>query len=389
MSTKSETSAALRQIGRAGPNPAEMDLLRAATLEPTHAIDAWDRWAAAHSIDTASKRAMHLLPAVSANVPEDALGPSADRMRGLRRRNWVETELRMSALHDAVDVLASIGVEPLVTKGAALVSTTYTTPGVRPMWDVDIMIDHVHFDDAVRALTARGWGRTSTVDSPFDHAIELCDPRHRAIDLHRWVLFPRFAPEPETRWIERAVPHRIGDSHLTRFRCSDELVLDILHGVLTSGTSSARWPLDVVQAARNAPDVDGLAPHDFWDEVIRSAAEIGAGPLVADALELCRAELGAPVPAAVVGRMAETALDRQLSQAWALCRHGVTPQWRYRRYRRMQQIAGARGTITGYAVARLNMLRSKGLRSAVTGRIGHVRSTIDDKREAADVRRSS
>lgn len=380
MSTSGQTSEALRRIGRAGPNAWEMDLLRAATLDADRAAAAWRRWSSSHTVDDASHRAVDLLPAVSAHLPPEVLGTEADRLRGLRRRIWAETQFRHAVLNGAVAVLAPLGIRPLLTKGAALSTTVYREPGIRPMFDVDIVVGPERFDEAMDAFGSAGWHRPARIDNPFDHAVELYDPQHRAIDVHRWVVFPRFAPAPETDWMERAVPHQVRGDEVTRFRCADEMVLAILHGLLVSGASSVRWPLDVVNAARSGPVVDGIEPVRFWDEVVESASAIGTGPVVADALEMCRVELDAAVPADAVERLAAAELDRHIARHWALCRQGITIEWRYRRYRTLQQLRGRRATLRGYLGPRYAAMRAKGLRSAASDRVERVRRIIADKR---------
>ena len=373
-------SDALGRIGRAGPTGSEMELLRASALGPDRAAAAWGRWIGANTIDDASPRAADLLAAVSANLPDDVLGGEADRLRGLRRRGWADAEFRLLVLGGAVEVLDALGVEPVLAKGAALSTTVYAEPGIRAMSDVDVVVGAGRFDEVMRAFGSAGWHRPASVDNPFDHAVELYDGMHRAIDVHRWVVFPRFARLPESDWIERAVPHVVRGCEVRRFRCADEVVLAVLHGLLVKGASSARWPLDVVQAARRGPAVDGVDAEVFWAELVDSASAIGAGPIVADALEVCRVELDAPVPTDVVGRLERSVLDRDLAGHWALCRRGVTIEWRVRRYRRLRRVAGERATVRGYVGPRFAAMRGKGVGSAVADRVERVRTMIVDQR---------
>jgi hypothetical protein len=246
-------SSAVRRIGRAGPNGNEMDLLRAATLDTDRAAAAWRRWISTHVVNDAYHRSTDLLPAVSANLSNEVLGHEADRLRGLRRRGWFNTQFRLEAMVDALALLEPLGVGPILAKGAALSTTVYAEPGLRPIADVDLVIGSDGFDDALAAFAAAGWRRPTATLSPYDHAVEVVDERGRSIDLHRWVLFPRFSLVPEDDWMERSVPYSVRGCDVSRFRCADELVLTVLHGLLVNSASSVRWPLDVVQLARDAP----------------------------------------------------------------------------------------------------------------------------------------
>jgi hypothetical protein len=372
--TATERGSALRRLGRTRPNAGEMELLRAASLELEPAAAAWRRWIAGHLIDTAHHRSTDLLPAVSANLNAEVLGREADRLRGLRRRVWADNQYALAALVDAANVLAAHGLDPVVVKGAALATTVFSEPGTRAMADIDLLVGADRFEQARDALVAIGWRRQDPVDGPFFHAVALVDDRGRGVDLHKWVAFPRFSPVPEQTWLDRAVPHTINGIELRRLTSSDELVLAVLHGLLTNSASASRWPLDVVRLAASAGEVEG-----FWDLVVASATEIQAGPVVGDALAMCRAELGVEVPVEVLELLAAAPLDRGLARHWALCRRGISLEWRVRRYVRLERSEGHAPSFLGYAAPRVRSLRSRGVKPVIVGRIDRAKHIIADR----------
>ena len=237
------------------------------------------------------------------------------------------------------------------------------------------------------SLGAAGWKRRRAVDSPFDHVVDLVDSDGHSIRLLRWVLFPWFVDEPEQQWIERAVPDHLNRQPVRRLRWSDELVLTVLDGLLSPGdrtaasqVASVRWPFDVVQLARHAAGLDGRSAAEFWEQVVELANAIGAGPVLSDALEMCRVELDAPVPPAVVTELAAGRLDRHLAQRWALRRRGFVPEWRVRRYRRLCWADGRRPTPWGYARARYDALAARGVRAALGQRVDRAKQRVAAKR---------
>lgn len=375
MAGREVRSAELRRLGRAGPNSGEMELLRAATLPPELAAEAWRRWLVEHDINVAYHRSTDLLPAVSANLPADVLAGEADRLRGIRRRVWADNQFAFVALVDCAKILEAEGIESVVVKGAALSTTVYTEPGTRAMADVDLLIGSDNFVAACDALFAASWKRLDPVEGPFFHAVAVVDGLGRNVDVHKWVVFPRFSPVPERSWLERAVPHRIGGHELRRLVSSDELVLSVLHGMLTNSSSATRWPIDVVQLARMAPD----AEPGFWDAVVASASEMRAGPIVGDALAMCRTELGADIDVEVVDQLAASPLDRGAAQHWALCRNGVTLEWRMRRYARLERSEGRKPTIRGYVQPRAQAIRTRGISAVLDGRVGRVKQIVADR----------
>lgn len=382
MSLGPHESTEVRRLGRAGPSTSEMELLRAATLGPEAASGAWRRWIATHEVDDASDRAVGLLAAVGANVPVEALGAEAGRLRGLRRRSWADTQLRLAVAAEALDVLGAAGRTPIVTGGASLLTTSSTTAaaaaGTRPLGSIDLVLDDTVLDDtvlddhdpiaaAVGALESAGWARVRPVDSPFDHIIDVVDPAGRPIRLHRWVLFPRLAAEPERAWAQRALPHELAGRSVRRFRPADELVATLLLGLLIPTAGVLRWPLDVVDLAQAGPAEAGDAV--FWSDVTASAVELGAGPVVAAALAMCRVDLDAAIPADVVDELTASPCDPALARHWMLRRLGLVPERRMLRYRRVAHQSGDAATPWGYVRARTVAARATGLRTAARTRI--------------------
>jgi hypothetical protein len=397
-----------------------MELLRAATLGPVAAAAAWGRWIATHVVDEASDRSVGLLAAVGANVPDEALGDEAGRLRGLRRRSWTDTQVRLAGAAGALDVLREVGITPIVTGGAALVTATAAAPGTRPLGAIDLVLGDPLGDtptdtpidectptderapggtpgppsisaravpvsgtddaliDALAALGAAGWARVRPVDSPFDHIVDVVDPAGRRIRLHRWVLFPRLAAVPERARTQRAVSHEVAGRTVRRFRLADELVATVLSGLLNPPVALLRWPLAVIDLAHAGA---GESEADvFWREVVASATDLGAGPLLSDAFALCRIDLDAPISADVVDELAATRCDPELRRSWALRRRGVAPERRVMRYRRIAHEAGAAPTPWGYARARTAAVRATGLRPAIRARVERATTLVSERR---------
>lgn len=373
-----EPTAAWRRLGRAGPNGGEMELLRAATLDEADASAAWRRWIARHVLDVAHHRSTDLLPAVAANLPAAVLADEAERLRGIRRRVWADNQFGFAGVKRAIVALRARGIEPVLAKGGSLATTVYAEPGTRVMHDVDLLIGPERFDDALDALDAAGWRQMDAVEGPFFHAVAMADENGGNVDVHRWVVFPRFTPVPEASWIERAIEHEILAVPVHRLDGSDELVLAILHGMLTNSDSASRWPIDVVMLARSVVGRSGEAA-DFWDRVVDSTQELRVGPVVADGLAMCITELAAPVPDGVIERLTSGPLDAGLRIHWSLCRRGITPEWRLRRFMRLERSQGRRPTIGGYVRPRWNALRTRGSRDVLSGRIGRLRIIVSNR----------
>lgn len=351
-----------------------MELLRAASLDGDPAVAAWQRWLADFDVDTAYHRSTDLLPAVSANLHDDHLADEAARLRGVRRHVWAKNQLGFRVLGEAVTRLRAVGVDAVVVKGAALATSVYAEPGTRAMHDVDLWVGPQHLDDACAALLDAGWTTLDAVAGPFYHAVAVVHPNGSSVDVHRSVVFPRFSPVEESSWWDRSVDHCIDGVPMRRLASSDELVLSVLHGLLTNSSSASRWPVDVVMIARHTAD-----QPDFWSDVVASSHELEVGPVVADGLAMCLDELDAPIDADVVRAIREGPVDRGLAIHWAACRRGITPEWRFRRYSRIERAEGRRPSVQRYVAGRTAAFRARGVSSVVRGRVERVKQIVADR----------
>jgi len=96
-------------------------------------------------------------------------------------------------LVDAVGILADVGIDHRVLKGAALARTAYPRPEVRHYYDIDLLAPTADFDDAVDALCAAGFRRRSPPPRPgfdrrFAKSVTLRSSDDLELDLHRTLI---------------------------------------------------------------------------------------------------------------------------------------------------------------------------------------------------------
>jgi hypothetical protein len=100
-----------------------------------------------------------LLSAARANRLDDLL-PSdvADYLDGMATLNRLRNDAIRAELGEVAAIFASIGVVPVLIKGAAhLMSGLYDDPGDRVMTDIDLMVPQARLDDCVDALKQKGF----------------------------------------------------------------------------------------------------------------------------------------------------------------------------------------------------------------------------------------
>ena len=374
------TADAVRRLGWAAPAPGELELLRAALLPPAEAAIAWRRWLVDHDVDSATYRSQQILAAVSANLPADVLGVDAGRLLGLRKRTWVTNQVKLEALGRALDVLRPLQTLSIVTKGAAIITSECGDASVRSMYDSDVVVDEAHFSDALVLLRDAGWTESSRfVERPINHSADLVDPEGNGLDLHRWVVFPRFARKVESGWYARTVAHEVRGRSCRRFETADELVLAILHGLVVDTPSSVRWPLDVAQLAKAGQRLSGGADR-FWGNVVQAANEVDACRHVGLGLDLCRAEFGLDVPPDVIAHLTQTGGDRYLGVERWLRRRGIpNPAPFVRIYVDTERHAGRRPTPYGFVLMRT--AHHGEFKTVARGRWERARSAVEVRRQ--------
>ena len=377
-------SATAHRLGRAAPSSSELELLRAVLCPAEQAAAAWIRWRATYDIDQPPGRAYDLLPAVSAAIPDALLGDDASRLTGLRRRTWFANQMCTRALTGALDTLSEIGIEPILIKGGNLITTIYDEPGIRPMADTDIVVGPEQFDTAIVALMAAGW----TSHGEWIHATDMVDPRGNGIDVHRWALFPRFSRVVEQGWYQRAASSTIHDTPVRRLALPDELVLTVVHGLMTESPSSARWPIDVAHIV-GATCSDAPTSSTFWTDVTTSAQEVGVGPIVAEGLALCREEFRLPVPTDTLSTLRSQQIDLLLRAQWTRRKSGAFPPMRIRRFIDLERAAGRQPSPWRYARERSSALHEHGFGAVLRARLDTARNAVRRARDRISSRRTT
>lgn len=364
-----------RRLGHCGPTEQETSLLQAAFLQDAAALDAWGRWRSVASAYTTGWRSQLLIPLVVHHLGDAVGADTVEYARARRRTIWGDNQRDLAALREA---LATIDVDGcLVVKGAALIDRIYP-PGLRAMGDIDLVVGADDYAASVERLLTAGWSPVDRVaDLDVSRAVGLTNAAGRSVDVHRWVVFPRFVRCDDTAMWSRARPDDRFPGAVV-LDDADAIVLSILHGL--EPESTRRWPADVLMQARYVAAVQG-STEELWERVAKVARSLGAGRLVGYGLDWCRAELALDVdPELCAGLVAEP-LDAMMRVEWEVKRRGLPVMARVRQYVDASRALGTRPTPRRYVGLRWAMFsESGGWSTFVTQRRRRARATIDRRR---------
>jgi putative nucleotidyltransferase-like protein len=319
------------------PSEEQLLVLHAALDEPAAALRAWERWRGAVEFDEVDRGSSRLLPLVYRSLGPQAFDPEvAGRLKGLYRRSWSHNQMLFKRAGEVVASLQRAGIETLVIKGGSLALLSYRDVGKRPMQDVDVLVRFERAAAAIEVLAGIGW--EADRDDPLawtevHHSLGYTGPRGGSIDLH-W--FSLWQPARDEELWSASLPMELAGA-ATRAPCpADQLLLACVHGTPWSPLPPFRWIADataVIRAAGEALD---------WERVGAEAERRQLTVATAAALAYLREEFGAPVPPALLDRLARAPASKHERAAFAAACRPDSPTRTLRmawdRYRRLRDL---------------------------------------------------
>lgn len=127
---------------------------------PQVAEAAWRRWRKEVDLQEVSWRSVQLIALLdrvqwAGWTVED---PDIGLLRGIARRAWTESQLKLRVLRNCTHSLIDAGVSPVLPAGPCAVFLQNRRPdSIRPLPDVEILIPRAHLWSALRILEGQGW----------------------------------------------------------------------------------------------------------------------------------------------------------------------------------------------------------------------------------------
>jgi hypothetical protein len=284
------------------PDEGRDTLMSAALDPPDRALASWRRWERSGADPRTDPVAQRWLPLIGHNLRDSPVEPELRALFVEARRNaWASNLRLLDAARPALDSLAAAGIRTMLLKGAVLAHPIYTEPGLRPIGDVDVLVEPVHAREATRIVEELGWFAVRGPrerDLLLAHSVNLWKPPHGALDLHRYLLAEScWAGADDGVW-QRAQPMTSMTSMTVVPAPADLLLHVCLHGVGWSPVHAGHWVADVVRIIQAAGDwLD-------WDVVVAEAARRRLGLQMTHALRLVRERGHVDVPRATIDTLA-------------------------------------------------------------------------------------
>jgi hypothetical protein len=300
------------------PTSEQLLLLRAALSSAQEAKEAWSAWRERINFDEIDPASHSLLPLISRNI-DLKHEPLFQRCKGVYRHIWVSNRIHWERILLVLTQLQKEGVDQIVLlKGMAMTLQYYRDFGVRPMGDIDILVDRVHLPLIDRFLLSAGW---KPKFSRFDmsnpdyverrHALNYTLDRGLNLDVH-WRLIQESSLEMD-RTVLRDAKKLDWEGIILRVPEPGDLLLQAcLHGTKYSPIPLIRWVADAVTLLRSAPqDVD-------WGRLETLAKQARVCYALATAFEFLTQQFQAPIPQETI-RNLQSAVSLPLERFEYVC----------------------------------------------------------------------
>jgi Uncharacterised nucleotidyltransferase len=211
--------------------------------------------------------------------------------------NGKRNQALLAALTRVVAALNSIGIEPVLIKGAArLAERNYPAPGLRFLGDLDVLIPAERSSDAVASLQANGFANTN--DPPAPHHLAMLHDRvtGSGVELHTDLTGGKSLEVIPTAWFYAGTrPCAFGDLQIRL----GEATRSIGHIVVHDQLQDLGYQLRRVQL-RQVLDLAMIrAGHEStidWEDLDHRFCRLGFGTVLATYLAIAEALLGQPMP---------------------------------------------------------------------------------------------
>jgi hypothetical protein len=280
------------------PSPEQELLLQMALRRGAVSLAAFDRWR--EQLDLRADfpwETVRLLPLVYDSLRQQGVtDPVMARLKGVYRRAWCDVVRREHIVRPAIAALRAAGMNVLVLKGAALAASYYDAPTLRPMDDVDIMVDQADVPRALEILAACGWQAATAVTADllrFRHAVQCIGPDGCQVDLHWHVLHE--APSRAADEVLRQRPESLDllGTSVQQLEPTALLFVVIVHGVCWNSETPIRWIADATMILRRGAEID-------WAHLTNLGITLHLAERLRLGLHYLVAHFDAPVPASAL-----------------------------------------------------------------------------------------
>ncbi len=275
---------------------AQKRMLRALILAAPRDRECLSNWLADADLDTMEHAALRLVPGLVGKFGEEhADDPRFERLWGAYRYWQFRNRLILGDGRRAIERLREAGIELLLFKGVATALKYYDDLAIRPMGDVDVLVQPEDLAKAERILLRHGW--TSVYPDHRKaadvHSHDYLNARRSGFDLHWHSLYESPLPGIDAGFWQRARRFDWDGLEVSLLAPEDLLLTALVNGLRDVDPPRVHWIADVAR-------ILAAEPHIAWPTLWEEAGRRGLRVRVFDALNLVRDVAPEVVPEALL-----------------------------------------------------------------------------------------
>jgi len=344
------------------PTPQQELLLRAALLDGPMAVDAFHDWLGQVDLTALDEGSRRLLPLLYKNLKHNKVQASCmAELKATYRKTVFNNQLLFYRSSPALRALKNAGIEVMLLKGAALALSYYEEIGLRPMYDVDVLVPTVKRLEAIRVLSDLGW----TPMYKAAHAQGFRSPDGVEIDLHWHALLEFSRERSDDQFWQSATAANIADLSVLVSSSSDSLFHVCIHGLKWNDIPPIRWIADAQMILRAAHSAETSID---WPRLLQHAKRHRMTLPLMESLQYLKYLLQAAIPDEVLAELGANriGLGERLDHASNSCldseRGAFLTFWsQYREYLHWARSHGIKNNITGLPIFLKDLWKAKDL----------------------------
>ncbi len=280
------------------PTPEQELLLKAALMQGSNALDAWNEWKSRVDINKIDHGSRRMLPLLHRNLQAMGINdPLMGMFKGIYRLTWYENQLLFHNMSILLKSFHEASIETLILKGVALVLLHYKDYGLRPMTDFDVLVHTEQASEAVNLLSKLGFksqGEFLETSIFFTHGLSFKDAAGRRCDLHWYIMKECRYPHADDDFWNGAISVKVNDVPTYALNPTDQLLHTCVHGAKWNSIPSFRWVADSITILNTSQsDID-------WNRLHKQAKNRHLIIPLREALSYLRDVFDAPIPTAIL-----------------------------------------------------------------------------------------
>jgi hypothetical protein len=242
--------------------------------------------------------------------------PLATKLLMSRLNNGIHNKKLCRERDEILTHIGNAGLDVLVIKGADLAFSAYPDPCCRVVGDIDLLVDEVDYDRAIKLLQDLGWANAHGDKLPphkyVKRSLHLLHPDFIAsLDVHNHATHHAIWPGTDRVHFARAVTRPGVDDCTYRGLCPEHALVQICgHGVAQNYYPPVRWAADAAWILKAAGE------RFDWDVMFAAMHNSRSGPILSVSLAYLHLILGVEIPFAVLHEVRRTVSGRAFRSAW-------------------------------------------------------------------------